>query len=101
MAFKRLPVAAPCDPPALPPLPRPQSFAGLITAANLSDGAITSVGIKVELSTERGRAALLYDSTSQPLPKLEAGQRHDFTVKHDVKELVSCCWGFLHHQSSW
>ncbi|PRW59506.1 trafficking particle complex subunit 13-like [Chlorella sorokiniana] len=64
-----------------------QSFAGLITAANCSDGAITAVGIKVELSTERGRAALLYDSTSQPLPKLEAGQRHDFTVKHDVKEL--------------
>lgn len=59
------------------------------------------MGIKVEVSTERGRAALLYDSTSQPLPKLEAGQRHDFTVKHDVKELVSCCWGFLHHQSSW
>ena len=46
------------------------------------------VGIKVELSTERGRAALLYDSTSQALPKLEAGQRHDFAVKHDVKELV-------------
>ena len=43
---------------------------------------------QVELSTERGRAALLYDSTSQPLAKLEAGQRHDFAVKHDVKELV-------------
>lgn len=43
---------------------------------------------QVELSTERGRAALLYDSTSQPLPKLEAGQRHDFAVKHDVRELV-------------
>lgn len=44
---------------------------------------------QVELSTERGRAALLYDSTSQPLAKLEAGQRHDFAVKHDVKELVN------------
>ncbi|KAI7836638.1 hypothetical protein COHA_009523 [Chlorella ohadii] len=64
-----------------------QSFAGLITASNVSAGPITAVGIKVELSTERGRAALLYDSTSQALPKLEAGQRHDFAVKHDVKEL--------------
>ncbi len=61
----------------------------------MSAGPITAVGIKVELSTERGRAALLYDSTSQALPKLEAGQRHDFAVKHDVKELVSrgCCGG--------
>lgn len=50
---------------------------------------------QVELSTERSRLALLYDSTSQPLPHLQPGQRHDFTVRHDIKDLVSGLPGAL------
>lgn len=45
-------------------------------------------GRQVELATERSRLALLYDSTGQPLPHLQPGQRHDFTVRHDIKDLV-------------
>lgn len=44
---------------------------------------------QVELATERSRLALLYDSTGQPLPHLQPGQRHDLTVRHDIKDLVS------------
>ena len=49
----------------------------------------------VDLEQAGSRLALLYDSTSQPLPHLQPGQRHDFTVRHDIKDLVSGLPGAL------
>jgi hypothetical protein len=43
---------------------------------------------QVELATERSRLAVLHDSTAAPLPSLAPGQRSDFLVRHDVKDLV-------------
>ncbi|KAL4458792.1 hypothetical protein ABPG75_013657 [Micractinium tetrahymenae] len=64
-----------------------QSFSAIVTACNFGSVPLAMVGIKVELATERSRLALLYDSTGQPLPHLQPGQRHDFTVRHDIKDL--------------
>ena len=44
--------------------------------------------LQAELQTERQKA-VLYDNTSQVLPSLGPGARHDFIVRHDVKELGS------------
>lgn len=78
-----------------------QTFTSYISVGNYAEEAVTSVGIKVtrgsthncqmhitqaELQTERHKT-ILYDITSVPLPSLEPGARHDFVVKHDVKEL--------------
>lgn len=41
---------------------------------------------QAELQTERHKT-ILYDITSVPLRSLEPGARHDFVVKHDIKEL--------------
>lgn len=69
-----------------------QSFAALVSAANAGEGALAAVGLRVELAAERGRGALLYDSSGQPLARLGAGQCHAFSIKHDIRDLVGG-WG--------
>ena len=44
--------------------------------------------LQAELQTERQKA-VLYDNSSKVLPSLGPGGRHDFIVRHDVKELGS------------
>ena len=50
--------------------------------------ALPAMLAQVELAA-KAAAALLHDSSGQPLSSLQPGQRHEFTVKHDIKELVS------------
>jgi hypothetical protein len=51
-----------------------------------SERAVQLVGIKAELQTERQRL-VLFDNTAAPIPVLQPGEAHDFTVEHDLKEL--------------
>eukprot|EP00242_Pyramimonas_sp_CCMP2087_P011471 CAMPEP_0198224826 /NCGR_PEP_ID=MMETSP1445-20131203/98447_1 /TAXON_ID=36898 /ORGANISM="Pyramimonas sp., Strain CCMP2087" /LENGTH=170 /DNA_ID=CAMNT_0043904127 /DNA_START=250 /DNA_END=759 /DNA_ORIENTATION=+ len=63
-----------------------ESFCSYISVGNYSDHAVSSVGIKAELQTERKRV-VLFDNSASPLPVLPANGRHDFTVEHELKEI--------------
>lgn len=63
-----------------------ESFSSYISVGNYSDEEVTSVGVKAELESDRQKI-VLYDNTASPLPSMAPGARHDFVVKHDIKEL--------------
>lgn len=55
-------------------------------AASATAAPWPSSRLQVELQAERS-TAVLFDSSSAPLPALAPGARLDFPVRHDVKEL--------------
>eukprot|EP00891_Asterochloris_glomerata_P000556 jgi/Astpho2/556/fgenesh1_pm.00012_%23_2_t len=65
-----------------------ETFCSYISVSNFSSTPVSSVGAKAELQTERQKV-VLYDNSSQVLPSLGPGGRHDFIVRYDVKELGS------------
>lgn len=59
---------------------------GYISLSNRAAYRATDVVVKVELQTARQKV-ILYDNTTTPLAFLGPGNRHDFIVQHDIKEL--------------
>ena len=63
-----------------------ESFSCYISLGNVSSKAVSNISIRVELQTERQRRNI-FENTSKPLETLAPGQRYDFIIQHDVKEL--------------
>ncbi|KAK9811919.1 hypothetical protein WJX72_012399 [[Myrmecia] bisecta] len=63
-----------------------ETFCSYVSLGNCTDLGVTLVGIKAELQTERAKA-VLFDNTTSPLPVMLPSGRHDFIIKHDVKEI--------------
>jgi hypothetical protein len=61
-----------------------ESFVSYVSVANFSGRAVTAVGIKAELQTDKTRAVLL-DTTGAPLARMAPGERHDALVEADLK----------------
>ncbi|CAL8469310.1 g8851 [Coccomyxa elongata] len=64
-----------------------EAFTSYISVGNYSSATVEDVVIKVELQSTRQKV-ILYE-TAMPLPQLAPGERHDFIVKHDIKEISS------------
>ena len=63
-----------------------ETFSCYISLGNISSKAVSNISIRVELQTERQRRNI-FENTSKPLETLAPGQRYDFIIQHDVKEL--------------
>ena len=63
-----------------------ETFSCYISLGNVSSKPVTNISIRVELQTERQRRNI-FENTSKPLETLAPGQRYDFIIQHDVKEL--------------
>ena len=63
-----------------------ETFSCYISLGNVSSRAVSNISIRVELQTERQRRNI-FENTSKPLETLAPGQRYDFIIQHDVKEL--------------
>ena len=75
-----------CVPPAFGHISLGETFVSLVRVSNGARRAVANVGIKAELSAERGRTTL-FDSTAAPLAQLAPGEHYDFLVEADLKEL--------------
>ncbi|CAL5229915.1 g13337 [Coccomyxa viridis] len=62
-----------------------ETFATFISVGNYSDTSVAGVIVKAELQSSRQKVSL-YDNSATPL-HLDPGERHDFMVKHDIKEI--------------
>ncbi|KAK9785606.1 hypothetical protein WJX73_006078 [Symbiochloris irregularis] len=63
-----------------------EAFCTYISVSNTSSEPVTNIVIKAELQTDRQKVTLK-DGTKTPLPSLGPGEREDFIVSHDVKEV--------------
>jgi hypothetical protein len=63
-----------------------ETFSCYISLGNVSSKPVSNISIRVELQTERQRRNI-FENTSKPLETLAPGQRYDFIIQHDVKEL--------------
>ncbi|KAK9822650.1 hypothetical protein WJX81_003565 [Elliptochloris bilobata] len=63
-----------------------ETFCSYISLGKYSAENTVKVTIKAELQTER-QTTTLYDNSAAPLACLAPGQRHDFIIRHDVKEV--------------
>ncbi|KAK9907945.1 hypothetical protein WJX75_000356 [Coccomyxa subellipsoidea] len=61
-----------------------EAFSSYISVGNYSSATVEEVVIKAELQSTRQKITL-YETTT-PL-KLAPGERHDFLIKHDIKEI--------------
>lgn len=62
-----------------------ETFVSLVRVLNGSARHTANVGLRAELSAERGRATL-FDSTAAPLAQLAPGEHYDFLVESDLRE---------------
>ncbi|EIE21700.1 DUF974-domain-containing protein [Coccomyxa subellipsoidea C-169] len=62
-----------------------EAFSSYISVGNYSNATVEEVVIKAELQSARQKMTLY--ETATPLPKLDPGERHDFLIKHDIKEI--------------
>lgn len=61
-----------------------ESFACYVSVANFSGRAVSCVGLRAELQTDKTRA-VLHDATAAPHAQLAPGERLDVLVEADVK----------------
>lgn len=64
-----------------------EAFTSYISVGNYSSETVDNVVIKAELQSTRQKVTLY--ETATPLPHLAPGERHDFIIKHDIKEISS------------
>ncbi|BDA44945.1 Trafficking protein particle complex subunit 13 [Coccomyxa sp. Obi] len=64
-----------------------EAFTSYISVGNYSNATVEDVVIKAELQSTRQKVTLY--ETATPLPHLAPGERHEFIIKHDIKEISS------------